>query len=39
LSGNAFGWLAGLGTEWMIIKNRTASIEYNYLDIDEVGLS
>ena len=29
-----FGWLVGLGTEWQITPNRTAFIEYNYLQFD-----
>jgi outer membrane immunogenic protein len=31
----AFGWLLGLGTEWMITPNWTAFIEYNYIEFDK----
>ena len=31
----AFGWLLGLGTEWMITRNWTAFIEYNYIEFDK----
>jgi outer membrane immunogenic protein len=30
-----FGWLIGLGTEWMITRNWTAFIEYNYIGFDK----
>lgn len=30
----AWGWLVGLGTEWMITRNWTAFIEYNYIEFD-----
>ena len=30
-----FGWLVGLGTEWMITPNWTAFIEYNYIEFDK----
>ena len=33
-SSDAFGWLLGLGTEWMITPNWTAFIEYNYIQFD-----
>jgi outer membrane immunogenic protein len=29
-----FGWTIGLGTEWMITRNWTAFIEYNYMQFD-----
>lgn len=29
-----WGWTLGLGTEWMITRNWTAFIEYNYYDFD-----
>lgn len=31
----AWGWLIGMGTEWMITKNWTAFIEYNYIEFDK----
>ena len=31
----AWGWLLGFGTEWMITKNWTAFIEYNYIEFDK----
>jgi outer membrane immunogenic protein len=31
----AFGWLVGFGTEWMITRNWTAFVEYNYIDFDK----
>ena len=32
-----FGWLIGLGTEWMITRNWTAFIEYNYIEFDKTN--
>lgn len=32
-----FGWLIGLGTEWMITNNWTAFIEYNYIEFDKTN--
>lgn len=32
-----FGWLLGLGTEWMITKNWTAFVEYNYIEFDKTN--
>jgi outer membrane immunogenic protein len=31
----AWGWLLGFGTEWMITRNWTAFIEYNYIEFDK----
>lgn len=31
----AFGWLLGLGTEWMITRNWTAFVEYNYIEFEK----
>ncbi|MBI5319652.1 outer membrane beta-barrel protein [Bradyrhizobium sp.] len=31
----AFGWLVGFGTEWMITKNWTAFVEYNYIEFEK----
>ena len=33
----AFGWLIGLGGEYMITPNWTAFIEYNYIEFDRKG--
>ena len=33
-SSDAFGWLLGFGTEWMITPNWTAFVEYNYIEFD-----
>jgi outer membrane immunogenic protein len=30
-----WGWMVGLGTEWMITRNWTAFIEYNYIEFDK----
>lgn len=30
-----WGWLVGFGTEWMITRNWTAFIEYNYIEFDK----
>jgi outer membrane immunogenic protein len=30
-----WGWLIGMGTEWMITRNWTAFIEYNYIEFDK----
>ncbi len=35
LNSTAWGWTLGLGTEWMITRNWTAFIEYNYYDFDK----
>ena len=32
-----FGWLVGLGTEWMITRNWTAFIEYNYIEFEKTN--
>ena len=32
-----FGWLVGLGTEWMITPNWTAFIEYNYIEFEKTN--
>lgn len=32
-----FGWLVGLGTEWMITNNWTAFIEYNYIEFEKTN--
>jgi outer membrane immunogenic protein len=32
-----FGWLLGLGTEWMITRNWTAFVEYNYIEFDKTN--
>src|SRR5438552_3252396 len=34
-SSDAFGWLLGMGTEWMITPNWTAFVEYNYIEFDK----
>jgi outer membrane immunogenic protein len=34
LNSTTWGWLVGLGTEWMITPNWTAFIEYNYIQFD-----
>ena len=34
VSSDAFGWLLGFGTEWMITPNWTAFVEYNYIEFD-----
>lgn len=33
-SSDTWGWVLGFGTEWMITKNWTAFVEYNYIDFD-----
>jgi len=35
LNSTAWGWTIGLGTEWMITRNWTAFLEYNYYDFDK----
>ena len=30
-----WGWLVGMGTEWMITRNWTAFVEYNYIEFDK----
>jgi outer membrane immunogenic protein len=32
-----FGWLLGLGTEWMITRNWTAFVEYNYIEFEKTN--
>lgn len=34
-SSDTFGWLLGFGTEWMITRNWTAFVEYNYIEFDK----
>ena len=34
-STDTFGWLLGFGTEWMIARNWSAFVEYNYIDFDK----
>jgi outer membrane immunogenic protein len=31
----AWGWMLGMGTEWMITRNWTAFIEYDYIEFDK----
>jgi len=35
VNSDAFGWLIGFGTEWMITRNWTAFVEYNYIEFDK----
>jgi outer membrane immunogenic protein len=35
LNSTAWGWLLGFGTEWMITRNWTAFVEYNYIEFDK----
>jgi len=35
VSSDAWGWLLGFGTEWMITRNWTAFVEYNYIEFDK----
>jgi outer membrane immunogenic protein len=32
-----FGWLLGFGTEWMITRNWTAFVEYNYIEFEKTN--
>jgi outer membrane immunogenic protein len=34
-SSDTWGWLLGMGTEWMITPNWTAFVEYNYIEFDK----
>ena len=35
VNSTAWGWLLGMGTEWMITRNWTAFVEYNYIEFDK----
>jgi outer membrane immunogenic protein len=35
VNSTAWGWLVGFGTEWMITRNWTAFVEYNYIEFDK----
>lgn len=35
VNSTAWGWMLGLGTEWMITPNWTAFVEYNYIDFEK----
>jgi outer membrane immunogenic protein len=35
VNSTAWGWLLGFGTEWMITRNWTAFVEYNYIEFDK----
>jgi outer membrane immunogenic protein len=35
VNSTAWGWMLGFGTEWMITRNWTAFVEYNYIDFQK----
>jgi outer membrane immunogenic protein len=35
VNSTAFGWTLGFGTEWMITRNWTAFVEYDYIEFDK----